>query len=416
MVLAMGGVTAFAAEADDIKAAINDPHLEAAIIEAVGGEENLTGVNIRQIKNLSVAGKGIQDLQGIQMLTGLETLDLSGNKLEVIAQLGDLKGSLKSLNLSDNLIKETGPLSLLTNLTSLDVSGNLIEDGGGIANLTGLTTLNIADNKIVDSGAFEKLTNLTSLDVSGNQIKDAGGIAPLTKLETLNLSGNQIEDTGALETLANLKTLDLSGNQIADLGGLEKAGMNLTTLNIANNKVEELYPLFGMTNLTTLNLDGNMVPAEMLDQLPSSITEAPGFADWKEATLQTQNVSYIITVTVGENGTVTPYGNEGKVTVKNQDDQSFTIQPAEGYVVDKVLADGVDVTGEVKDGVYTFAKVGAAHTLEVTFKAAASAEPTPTPTPDLPQTGEHGTALPMMLFIAGAGVLVASLALRKRNA
>ena len=148
MVLAMGGVTAFAAEADDIKAAINDPRLEEAIIEAVGGEENLTGANIRQIKELSVTGKGIQDLQGIQMLTGLETLDLSGNKLEVIAQLGDLKDSLKSLNLSDNLIKETGPLSLLTNLTSLDVSGNQIEDGGGIANLTNLTALNIADNKI----------------------------------------------------------------------------------------------------------------------------------------------------------------------------------------------------------------------------------------------------------------------------
>ena len=46
----------------------------------------------------------------------------------------------------------------------------------------------------------------------------------------------------------------------------------------------------------------------------------------------------------------------------------------------------------------------------------ASPTPTSTPTPDLPKTGEHGTALPMMLFIAGAGVLVASLALRKRRA
>lgn len=273
--VALFSMTALAdTQTDEIKNIIHDDNLEAAVIEAVGGEENLTYENIAKIESLAVTGKGIQDLEGIQLLKGLKSLDLSGNKLQVIAQLGDLKDSLVKLNLSDNLIEETGPLSLLTGLKTLDVSGNLIENAGGMANLTGLESLNAADNKILDSGAFEKLTALTALDLSGNRIVDAGGIANLTALVSLDLSDNLIEDTGALEKLAAVKELYLSGNQIADLGGLEKAGMQLETLDAANNKIEDLAPLRNMESLVNLNLNGNMVKESSLNMLPASITAA----------------------------------------------------------------------------------------------------------------------------------------------
>lgn len=395
--VALFSMTALAdTQTDEIKNIIHDDNLEAAVIEAVGGEENLTYENIAKIESLAVTGKGIQDLEGIQLLKGLKSLDLSGNKLQVIAQLGDLKDSLVKLNLSDNLIEETGPLSLLTGLKTLDVSGNLIENAGGMANLTGLESLNAADNKILDSGAFEKLTALTALDLSGNRIVDAGGVANLTALVSLDLSDNLIEDTGALEKLAAVKELYLSGNQIADLGGLEKAGMQLETLDAANNKIEDLAPLRNMESLVNLNLNGNMVKESSLNMLPASITGSEGFAAWKEATLGTQNVSYIITVTAGENGEVSPYGNEGKVTVKSGDDQAFTITPDKDYIIDKVVADGKDVTSEVKDNTYTFSKVSGEHTLEVTFKAQVS---------DSQGTGDCGLPVALLvLALAGAGL------------
>lgn len=133
--VALFSMTALAdTQTDEIKNIIHDDNLEAAVIDAVGGEENLTYENIAAIESLAVTNKGIQDLEGIQLLKGLKSLDLSNNKLQVIAQLGDLKDSLENLNLSGNLIEETGPLSLLTGLKTLDVSGNLIENAGGIAN------------------------------------------------------------------------------------------------------------------------------------------------------------------------------------------------------------------------------------------------------------------------------------------
>lgn len=404
--VALFSMTALAdTQTDEIKNIIHDDNLEAAVIDAVGGEENLTYENIAAIESLAVTNKGIQDLEGIQLLKGLKSLDLSNNKLQVIAQLGDLKDSLENLNLSGNLIEETGPLSLLTGLKTLDVSGNLIENAGGIANLTALTALNISGNLIKDSGAFEKLAALTELNISGNQIVDAGGIANLTALKTLDISDNLIEDSGAFEKLAALTALNISGNQIADLGGLEKAGMQLETLDAADNKVEDLAPLRNMESLINLNLNGNMVKESSLAMLPVSITGSDGFAAWKEATLGTQNVSYIITVTAGENGTVAPYGNQGKVTVKSGDDQSFAITPDKDYIIDKVMADGKDVTSEVKDNTYTFAKVSGEHTLEVTFKAQVS---------DSQGTGDCGLpAALLILAIAGAGL--AGIALRNKK-
>ena len=404
--VALFSMTALAdTQTDEIKNIIHDDNLEAAVIDAVGGEENLTYENIAAIESLAVTNKGIQDLEGIQLLKGLKSLDLSNNKLQVIAQLGDLKDSLENLNLSGNLIEETGPLSLLTGLKTLDVSGNLIENAGGIANLTALTALNISGNIIKDSGAFEKLAALTELNISGNQIVDAGGIANLTALKTLDISGNLIKDSGAFEKLAGLTALNISGNQIADLGGLEKAGMQLETLDAADNKVEDLAPLRNMESLINLNLNGNMVKESSLAMLPVSITGSDGFAAWKEATLGTQNVSYIITVTAGENGTVAPYGNQGKVTVKSGDDQSFAITPDKDYIIDKVMADGKDVTSEVKDNTYTFAKVSGEHTLEVTFKAQVS---------DSQGTGDCGLpAALLILAIAGAGL--AGIALRNKK-
>ena len=404
--VALFSMTALAdTQTDEIKNIIHDDNLEAAVIDAVGGEENLTYENIAAIESLAVTNKGIQDLEGIQLLKGLKSLDLSNNKLQVIAQLGDLKDSLENLNLSGNLIEETGPLSLLTGLKTLDVSGNLIENAGGIANLTALTALNISGNIIKDSGAFEKLAALTELNISGNQIVDAGGIANLTALKTLDISDNHIEDSGAFEKKAALTALNISGNQIADLGGLEKAGMQLETLDAADNKVEDLAPLRNMESLINLNLNGNMVKESSLAMLPVSITGSDGFAAWKEATLGTQNVSYIITVTAGENGTVAPYGNQGKVTVKSGDDQSFAITPDKDYIIDKVMADGKDVTSEVKDNTYTFAKVSGEHTLEVTFKAQVS---------DSQGTGDCGLpAALLILAIAGAGL--AGIALRNKK-
>lgn len=73
-------------------------------------------------------------------------------------------------------------------------------------------------------------------------------------------------------------------------------------------------------------------------------------------------MTFIITATAGENGTITP---NGEVTVNAGTSQTFTFTPNANYVVKEVLVDGVSV-GAVNE--YTFDNVSANHSIMVTFQ------------------------------------------------
>jgi len=72
--------------------------------------------------------------------------------------------------------------------------------------------------------------------------------------------------------------------------------------------------------------------------------------------------SYNITASAGTGGTISP---NGTVAVAEGSDKTFTITPNEGYVIDKVLVDGVN-KGAVSS--YKFEDIKAAHTITASFK------------------------------------------------
>ena len=108
-------------------------------------------------------------------------------------------------------------------------------------------------------------------------------------------------------------------------------------------------------------------------------------------------------------------------TLAAQAEQGDSIAVQQGDIDLANVAEGVTIANEgdgkvtvdgtaVEKGQTTVTKPAATPT------PAPTATPTATPTPDLPKTGEHGSVLPMLLLLAGAGVLTAALALRKRHA
>ena len=72
--------------------------------------------------------------------------------------------------------------------------------------------------------------------------------------------------------------------------------------------------------------------------------------------------TFTITASAGANGAISP---NGAVTVNYGSNQTFTITPDSGYVVDAVTVDGASV-GAVTT--YTFTNVTAAHTIVAAFK------------------------------------------------
>ena len=75
-----------------------------------------------------------------------------------------------------------------------------------------------------------------------------------------------------------------------------------------------------------------------------------------------EQFTFDIEASAGPGGSISPAGT---VTVDRGEDQRFTITPNAGYVIDKVLVDGVD-QGPV--GSYTFQDVTEKHTISATFK------------------------------------------------
>ena len=99
----------------------------------------------------------------------------------------------------------------------------------------------------------------------------------------------------------------------------------------------------------------------------------------------TVSSSFVIKASAGNGGIISPSGN---VSVKRGDDQTFVINPVNGYRIADVIVDGKSVDAV---SLYTFENVRANHTIEVVFTKLNSivADPTETGVAGWLQTREH---------------------------
>jgi len=101
-----------------------------------------------------------------------------------------------------------------------------------------------------------------------------------------------------------------------------------------------------------------ILAAEFNGQYVAGVGNLDGFQVWSK------QITHSITVTQGANGTITPAGTAGKVTVNDGTNQAFTIKPATGYHTAGIKVDGSSV-GVLTS--YTFTNVTANHTITATF-------------------------------------------------
>lgn len=110
-----------------------------------------------------------------------------------------------------------------------------------------------------------------------------------------------------------------------------------------------------------------------LDKFDITLKEASG----------PEPVSYTITASAGEGGTITP---SGAVSVAEGQDQSFAVKAEEGYLIERVTVDGRDAEGAAgrKEFTYTFSSVAADAVIDAVFVK----EQTEPDTPDRTALGE----------------------------
>ncbi|MFD0621354.1 leucine-rich repeat domain-containing protein [Paenibacillus sp. GCM10027629] len=283
---------------------IKDGNLDQAIHSWLGkkGNEPLTKADLESLTVVSLAGKGIKDLQGLEYAVNITELDLDRNEITDLTPLKKLS-KIRSLSLKANQISSIEELSALKEMkyleiswnqvSSLDVvkqlprlieleadhnqisnvqglsgaaelaylkmSDNAIEDIAPLGNMKKLTYLNVSYNKIKDFSPLRKLSkSLTYLGIDGDQITDLKLLEGFNNLEGLSANNNNIESLAPLAKLTNLSTLDLSSNEIKDLDPLKQLN-KLDTLYLDNNRVWNLEPLRNLKSLRILNLNNNRV-------------------------------------------------------------------------------------------------------------------------------------------------------------
>ena len=212
----------------------DDPIFYSKVVNKISGAtcSSVTETQLSTITTLWLGGQNITSINGVQYLTGIQTLHLNNNqllgKLDLshnpnIRDLNLANTQLNNIDLSNNTMIEY--LNIYdNNLTSLNISNN--------SNLKFLT----AYNNNLTSLNISNDSNLESLTAYNNQLSNID-LSTNTLLTSLNLSYNNITDID-LSKNTSLNYLSLSNNQLNDIDISNNKQLQVAYLD--NNKLTSI--------------------------------------------------------------------------------------------------------------------------------------------------------------------------------
>jgi Leucine-rich repeat (LRR) protein len=280
--------------------------------------------HLSELVALTCKDSGVVSPLGIEMLTALSELDLSGNALTWISLEGltqllslDLGGNtlsdldlteqpvlnyfiannnalvnlhlgqvsaLETVDLSENSLTSLDLRTALSSLVSLNVGGNPISEGAtwdsssvfqdpnlaecideslsnnSIENVADLTNLDCSSIGIVNPLNLGYFQSLQELDLSANPLLRIS-VNELRQLEILNLSDSSLMDLDVSE-LSFLSYLDVSDSSLEEIGF--GSNSNLERANLSNNNLSEVNFSDARVSLRHADLSGNPISSNLL--------------------------------------------------------------------------------------------------------------------------------------------------------
>ena len=106
-----------------------DAALRSAVEQALGKESGapISGEELATLERLAVRRAGVRDLTGLELATGLESLNLFDNEVADVSPLADLP-RLSHLTLERNGVSDLSPLARMVGLRHLLVNYNPVSD------------------------------------------------------------------------------------------------------------------------------------------------------------------------------------------------------------------------------------------------------------------------------------------------
>jgi protein phosphatase 1 regulatory subunit 7 len=126
-----------------------------------------------------------QSMEGLESLSGMESLWLGKNKIEEIGYVSHMK-SLRQLDVQNNRLKRIGiDLTELTNLKELYLACNAIENVEGLPAGSPLSTVDLSSNPLTSLAGIDAHKKLEELWLTSTALASYTDLDPLRSLPVL---------------------------------------------------------------------------------------------------------------------------------------------------------------------------------------------------------------------------------------
>jgi Leucine-rich repeat (LRR) protein len=134
--------------------------------------------------------------------------------------VGDIRHTIRTLNLSFREVSDLRPLSSLTSLQVLYLSRTRVIDLRPLSSLTSLRELNLSYTQVSDVRPLSSLTSLQRLYLGGTLVRDVRPLSGMTSLQILSLYTTGVSDVSSLSSLTSLRELNLAFTKVTDVSSL----------------------------------------------------------------------------------------------------------------------------------------------------------------------------------------------------
>ncbi len=203
---------------------------------------------------------GITSLEGIEQLTGLQSVSIGFNTVSSVAPLAALE-HLSILNLSYNALDAEALAALgdAKRLSQLNLRGLTLSTLGWAEQLPRLRYLQISGAQPDTDrllATIARLPSLEGLSLAQAFLTDAqlASLAASPSLRRLSLRSNGLQQLDALTSMPDLEWLDVARNELTSIEPLRTLG-RLEYLDVGNNALESIGPVLEMGQLQELRAD-----------------------------------------------------------------------------------------------------------------------------------------------------------------
>lgn len=131
-------------------------------------------------ETLILASRNIRELRGIEHMTHLKSLNMTGNPIEDISPLRQMR-SLEKLNLEGTAVANLGPLSDILNLRWLDIGRTPVSDLVPLRNLGELRYISAIGTRVTRIDGLAGLNKLEELWLYDTPLESLEGVPPNLK-------------------------------------------------------------------------------------------------------------------------------------------------------------------------------------------------------------------------------------------